>query len=94
MPLHQLRNPGDGVTDNGEQKRAAELARQAETLREQGMPIYRVVREYIAGTRAAERGVSSAARQISEAMDLGMAEIFAAVRKHVIIAPTRPLRPG
>jgi hypothetical protein len=77
------------VTDNGEQERAAELARQAEALREQGMPIYRVVQEYIAGTRAAERGVSSAARQIGEAMDMGMAEVFAAVRKHVIIAPNQ-----
>jgi len=42
------------VTGNGEQEQAAELARQAEALREQGMPVLRAVQQYIAD--AAEAG--------------------------------------
>ena len=37
------------MTGNGEQEQAAELAKQAEALREQGMPVLRAVQQYIAG---------------------------------------------
>jgi len=64
------------VTDNSEQD--AELARQAEALREQGMPVLRAVRQYIA--EAAKAGARSAAREVSEALDLSVGDVIAAVR--------------
>jgi hypothetical protein len=76
------------VSDGSEQDREAELARQAEALREQGMPIFRAVQEYITGAGAAEESAISAARQVSEAMDRGMAEVIAAVGNMVGLAGT------
>ena len=66
------------MTGNGKQEQDAELARQAEALREQGMPIFRAVQQYIAD--AAEAGARSAARQLSEALDLSVDDVIAAVR--------------
>ena len=73
------------MTGNGEQEQAAELARQAEALREQAPPIFSVVQQYIAATRPADAGAAqrlpSLGRQVSEAIDLGTAEVITAVQK-------------
>jgi hypothetical protein len=72
------------VTDDGEQERAAELARQVEAMREQGMPIFREVRQFIDDAQVAEASAAqsppSLVRQIGEAMD-SADEVIAAVRK-------------
>jgi hypothetical protein len=79
------------VSRGSEQDQDAELARNAEALREQGMPIFRRVQEYIVGGGAAEGSAACAARQVSAAMDLEMAEVLAAVRKQVIIGPNQAI---
>jgi hypothetical protein len=72
------------VTGDGEQEeQAAELARQAEAVQEQGMPIFRTVQEFVGDAKAAEDAagpVFAVAHQTAEALDLRIAEVIAAVR--------------
>lgn len=67
------------VTDNSEQ------ARQAEAAWEKGVSIVREVQQFIEQARGADaggvQGLPSLVRQVSEAMDLEMADIIAAVGK-------------
>jgi hypothetical protein len=83
QPIDVGRLASLGVTDSTEQEQAAELARQVEALRDQGMPIFRAVQQYMEHARAVEAGVASVARQISDAMDSGMTEVIAAAQKLV-----------
>lgn len=79
------------VTNGSEQDQEAELAKQAEALREQGMPIFRSVQEYIVGAGAADSAdmtEQAVAGQVSEAMDQEMADVIAAVGKLVSLAGT------
>ena len=85
------------MTGNGEQEQAAELAKQVEALREQGPPIFRAVQQYIAAARPADAGAAqgppSLGRQVSEAMDLGMADVTAAVQR-AGVPGSYPLKSG
>jgi hypothetical protein len=85
------------VTDGSEQNQEAELARQAEALREQGMPIFRALQKYLTATPD-DPDVLAVARQVSEAIGLGTAEVAEAVQNvrevgwvnvggHVIVGP-------
>jgi hypothetical protein len=66
--------------DGNIQDRAAELARQAGALREQGVEVYHAVQQYIAGAGTVGAGMQSVARQLDEAMAQGMTEVIAAVQ--------------
>jgi hypothetical protein len=82
---HRLASPG--VAEGSERDQEMELARETESVWAQGMPILRAVEEQIAGKRVTDG--ESAARQISAALNLGITEVTAAVRKVVIVGPNQ-----
>ncbi len=85
------------MTDGSEQNQEAERARQAETLREQGILIVRALQKYLTATPD-DPDVLAVVRQVSEAIRVGTAEVAEAVQKlreegwvnvggHVIVGP-------
>ena len=62
------------------QEQAAELARQADAMRDKGIQIYHAAQQYVAAARTGKEDIQAIARQLGEAMDQGMAEVVAAVQ--------------
>lgn len=67
------------MTDNGEQEQAAELARQAEALREQSKPVLRSAQQYLDGWRAADADLAAITRQVRAAVAPEISKALAAI---------------
>ena len=87
------------MTDSSELERAAEeweraaeeiarLDRGAEALQEQLMPVFRSARQFVDGLRAARAEMESVTLGLRKAMDLGTADIAAAVQRFGGLAGT------
>jgi hypothetical protein len=70
------------VTDGSEQDQEA---RQVEALREQGIPIFRALQEYVVGARTDDPDSPTVARQVSEALDVERAEVIAALQRLALV---------